>query len=36
MHDGSMKDMAEPEHAGGVWNGFYLGGHAGSTTTPRA
>lgn len=31
MHDvrGSMKDMGEPEHMGGVWNGFYLGGHGG-------
>ena len=30
MNDGvSLKDMAEPEHMGGVWNGFYLGGHAG-------
>ena len=30
MHDGaSMKDMGEPQHHGGVWNGFYLGGHAG-------
>lgn len=27
--DASMKDMGEPEHMGGVWSGFYLGGHAG-------
>ena len=29
MHEHGMKDMVEPEHVGGVWTGFYLGGHAG-------
>ena len=30
MHDGaSMKDMVEPEEMGGLWNGFYMGVHAG-------
>jgi outer membrane immunogenic protein len=31
VHDGSMKDVVEPEHMGGAWNGFYLGAHAGFT-----